>query len=279
MKNILFSGVFAILAILAIGAGIVHESNGNHDAAVRCYVAAFAAVIIPAVYHYNAKEHRVSGATFAFLNKQFFYDNGQEPYTAAELALLKHIMGPHGKSETQKGLQSGALRLQTYARALRFEIADAATGTIELLNAATAYAEGSIPMEWNLGTLADGTNIAVSHIGLGFVADGTVTTAKAAIALATQPNAWPAALRNGRLRFSQSSAIKAVVDCMYCGPFAASFGRPVEDDGFELNSPIIFEEGKATLFELVSGANAFASPAGGNFLEIKFYGAYVSNRF
>lgn len=278
MKKVSISAIFAILTLMFIAGGIAHEVKGNAEAAQRCYVAAFAAVIVPAVMAIKNVQDMQS-APLAFMNKQFL-NLGDRPFTVAENALWNHIMGSKSaKEQTKKDLESGLLRIQTYTEAFRFEIADAATGTIELLNAATVYVEGAIPADFQGGTLPDGFNIAVSHIGLGFVADAAVTTAKAAIALATQPNAWPAALRNARLRFSQSGAVKANIACLYTGPFAASTGRPVEDDGLELQSPFILEERAGTKIELLAGTNAFASPAGGNFLEVKLYGAYISNRF
>lgn len=273
MKNILFASFFAILSLVSIGAGVVNDSNGQHDAAVRCYVAAFAAVAIPAVA--GAKFQRMQ--ELCFLNKSFFRMN-EDPWTRAEVALMNHLAA-NGKGQTKADAAQGKLKVRTYTRSFIFEIADAFTGSVDLLTANSEFLEGSIPEEWHNGKLPDGFNIAVTHIGIGFVADGVVASPRAAIALATLPNAWPAALRNGRIKFHQGGVVKEQIEPKFCGPQAASFGRAVEDDGLELQAPMILEEAKATRIELVTAAGqAFASPAGGNFLEIKIFGAFTSLR-
>lgn len=273
MKNILFSGLFAILSLVFIAGGIANDSNGNSEAAQRCYVASFASVAIIAIKH--AKFQNMQ--ELCFLNKSFFNKN-DDPWSRAEIALMAHL-AVSGKGETQKNASEGKLKIRTYTRSFIFEIADAFTGTVDLLTANSEFLEGSIPEEWHGGRLPEGFNVAVTHIGIGFVADGVVTTPRAAIALATLPNAFPAALRNGRIRFYQGGVIKQEVEPKFCGPQAASTGRAVEDDGLELQAPMILEETKATRIELVTASGqAFASPLGGNFLEIKVYGAYVSLR-
>lgn len=273
MKNILFSGLFAILSLVAIGAGIANDTQGKHEVAVRCYVAAFAAVAIVAVS--RAKFQRMQ--ELCFLNKSFFSRN-DDPYTRAEIALMQHL-AMNAKGQTQADAAAGKLRMRTYVRSFIFEIADAFTGTVDLFTANSEFLEGAIPEEWHGGRLPEGFNVAISHIGLGFVADGAVATPRAAIALATLPNAWPAALRNGRMRVYQAGVVKLEVEPKFCGPQAASTGRGVEDDGLELQAPVILEEQKATKIELVTAnAQAFASPAGGNFLEVKLYGVAVQHR-
>lgn len=273
MKNILFSGLFAILSLVAIASGIVHDTQGNHDAAVRCYVASFASVAIVAVS--RAKFQRMQ--ELCFLNKSFFGKN-DDPYTRAEIALIQHL-ALNGKGQTQSDAANGKLKMRTYTRSFIFEIADAFTGNLDLFTANSDYLEGSIPEEWHGGRLPEGFNVAITHIGLGFVADGAVASPRAAIALATLPNAWPAALRNGRLRVYQGGGVKLEIEPKFCGPQAASTGRAVEDDGLELQAPVILEEMKATRIELVTASGqAFASPAGGNYLEVKMYGVAVQHR-
>jgi hypothetical protein len=273
MKNILFSGFFALLSVMFIVAGVANASNGNDNAAKRCYVAAFASVAIPAVA--GAKFQRMQ--ELCFVNKSFFQAT-DNPWTRGEIALMQ-FMAQNAKGQTQADAQGGRLKMETYARAFRFEIPDANSGNRELLNAATLYTDGVIPEEWDRGQLPDGWNIAVTHIGLGFVADGTVTAPLNAIALASLPNSWPAVLRNGKLKFSQAGAVKQQIDCLYTGTMAASFGRIGEDDAAELDTPFILEERKATKFELLgAGTAAFASPAGGNFLELRLRGVFVRPR-
>lgn len=273
MKNILFSATFAILSILAIGAGIVADTNGQHDVAVRCYVAAFASVVIPGVA--GAKFQRMQ--ELCFLNKSFFTKDA-DPWTRAEIALLQHL-ALNGKGQTKADAAAGKLKIRTYTRSFIFEVAAAFTGSVDLLTANAEFLEGSIPEEWHGGRLPEGFNIAISHIGLGFVADGTVAAPENAIALATLPNAWPAALRNGRIVFKQAGTVKQEIEPKFCGPQAASTGRGVEDDGLELQSPMILEEVKATVIQLITADGAaFASPAGGNFLELKLFGAYCALR-
>lgn len=273
MKNILFSGLFAILSLVAIGSGIANDMHGNHEVAVRCYVAAFAAVVIPGVA--GAKFQRMQ--ELCFLNKSFFNRN-EDPWTRSEIALLQHLAN-NGKGQTKEDAANGKIKIRTYTRSFIFEITDAFTGTVDLLTANSEFLEGAIPEEWHGGRLPEGYNVAISHVGIGFVADGAVATPRAAIALATLPNAWPAALRNGRIRFYQAGVVKQEIEPKFCGPQAASFGRAVEDDGLELQAPMVLEESKATRIELVTAAGqAFASPAGGNYLEIKLFGAACSLR-
>lgn len=273
MKNILFSGLFAILSLVAIGAGVANDSNGNHDVAVRCYVAAFAAVAIPAVA--GAKFQRMQ--ELCFLNKSFFNRN-EDPWTRSEVALLQHL-AINGKGQTKQDASEGKIKIRTYTRSFIFEIADNFTGSVDLLTANSEFLEGAIPEEWHGGRLPEGFNVAISHIGIGFVADAAVVTPRAAIALATLPNAWVAALRNGRIKFYQAGVVRQEIEPKFCGPQAASFGRAVEDDGLELQAPMILEESKATRIELVTAAGqSFGAPVGGNFLEIKLFGAACSLR-
>lgn len=215
--------------------------------------------------------------SLGFMNKSYFQAQDQ-PFSRAEIALISHLVSK-GKAQSQEDFRNGNLKLETYARAFRFVIPGAFSGRRELLNAASAFIQGAIPEEFNLGQLPDGYNIAVTHVRTGFVADAVVTTGQAAIALASQPNGYPAALRNGQLIFSQAGAIKAFVDVVLTGTMAASFGSIGENDGLELQAPFILEENKATKFELYgSSGQAFASPAGGNILEVILYGAMVRLR-
>jgi hypothetical protein len=269
MKNILISGLLAIMSLVFFAGSIAHNVDGNKEAATRCVVAGFSCAIIATIA--TTKFQR--SQELCFLNKSYF-DKQEDPYTRAELALRQYLLGsPKSKDETKKAIQEGAIKMFPYWAALRFEIADAKSGNFDLLNAATDFSDGVIPEEWKNGRLPDGFNIAISHIGMGFVADGAVTTARDAIALASLPNSWPSVLRNGRLRIHQSNAIKLEVHNLFLGTMAASTGRLGEDDSAELDAPFILEEVKQTRIELLSaGAAAFASPAGGNFLEIRLRG-------
>lgn len=272
-SNILFSALFAILSLVFVAGGIVNDTKGDDQAAQRCYVAAFASVAIVAVS--KAKFQNLQ--ELCFINKSFFGRN-DDPWSRTEIALLQHL-AVNGKGQTKLDAAEGKLKLRTYVRSFIFEITDAFTGTVDLLTANSEFLEGSIPEEWHGGKLPEGYNVAISHVGLGFVADGAVTVPRGAIALATLPNAFPAALRNGRLRFYQAGQVKQEIEPKFCGPQAASFGKAVEDDGLELQAPMILEEVKATRIELVtSQGQAFASPAGGNFLEVKLYGVATSLR-
>lgn len=265
MKKLIVLSLFSILAF-SLSVGIVADANGHKEKAQMCYAVAFTTLAIPAVQTMRF------GLTLGYINKTFFQSNDQ-PYSRAELALMQHL-ARHGKGQTQADAAAGKLKLRSYMRTFRFEIADAFSGNKELLNAATLYVDGVIPEEWNNGKLPAGWNIAISHIGVGFVADGAVTTPVAAIALASVVNSWPAILRNGKLRFSQANNVKEEVDAAFCGTLATSTGKFGEDDALELQAPFILEEEKSTKFELLgAGAQAFASPAGGNFLEIRLFGS------
>ncbi len=269
MKNI-NSILLGLVVLTAFVVACLSVSVGNFEVSSIAFIVVMAAMtFIPS----SGKKHTSLG----FMNKSYF--NAQdEPYSRAEIALVNYLVRS-GKAQSQADFSSGKLKLETYARAFRFVIPNAFSGRRELLNAASVFIQGAIPEEFNLGQLPDGYNIAVTHVRTGFVADAVVTTGQAAIALASQPNGYPAALRNGQLIFSQAGAIKTFVDVVLTGTMAAGFGSIGENDGLELQAPFILEENKATKFELYGSSGlAFASPAGANILEVILYGAMVRLR-
>lgn len=265
--------IFALITLMfsALVAGVVNDHNGHKNEAKICYAIAVAAIVAPALMAPRIAE------SLGFFNKPYLRVE-DDPYTRSELALIQ-FLGTNAKAQSQLDAGSGRTKFETYARAFRFVIPAAFNGRRELLNAASAFIQGAIPEEWNLGQLPLGYNVAVSHIRTGFVADAVVTTGQAGIAYTSQPNTWPSALRNGQLIFSQAGAIKAFVDVVHTGTMAAGFGSIGENDGLELQSPFILEENKATKFELYgSSGQAFASPAGGNLLELIMFGAMARPR-
>ena len=265
--------IFALVALMfsALVAGVVNDHNGNKTEAKICYAIAVASFVAPALMTTPATD------SLGFFNKPYLKVD-DDPYTRSELALVQFLQ-TNAKAQSQLDAGSGRTKIETYARAFRFVVPNGFSGRRELLNAASQFIQGAIPEEWNLGQLPLGYNIAVSHVRTGFVADAVVTTGQGGIAYGSQPNSWPAALRNGQLIFSQAGAIKAFVDVVHTGTMAAGFGSIGENDGLELQSPFILEENKATKFELYGASGqAFASPAGGNLLEVIFMGAMARPR-
>jgi len=253
--------------------GAVAAYNGQDQTAAKCWVVTIVSLAVPSY----ASNVTLQNTSFGFLNKTYFVKT-DDPYTRAELALLNFLID-NGKKQTVEDLMNGDLKLETYERAFRFLVPAAASGRRELLNQGSVYLKGAIPDEWNQGALPDGYNIAVTHVRTGFVADAVVTTPQAGIAYGSQPNAWPAALRNGQLLFSQAGALKSFFDVIGTGTMAAGFGSIGENDGLELQAPFILEENKATKFELYGATGqSFASPAGGNLLELILFGAMVRAR-
>lgn len=268
MKNVK-SILLGLVMLIAFVAGSKAVADENFERSSVCFIVLIAAM--------TAIPSSKSMGALGFMNKSYFQAS-DAPYSRAEVALIAHLI-TKGKAQSQNDFKDGNLKLETYARAFRFVIPNAFSGRRELLNAGSVFIQGAIPEEFNLGQLPDGYNIAVTHIRTGFVADAVVTTGQAAIALACQPNGYPAALRNGQLIFSQAGAIKSFVDVVLTGTMAASFGSVGEDDGLELQAPFILEENKATKFELYGASGqSFASPAGANILEVILYGAMVRLR-
>ncbi|GHM98810.1 hypothetical protein WSM22_03000 [Cytophagales bacterium WSM2-2] len=204
-----------------------------------------------------------------------YFEYGQQPLTRAQLSLMNKL-AQDGKAQTLQDLLDKKLKFETYASTFRFVIPNAQAGKRTLFDVSKSYLEGAIPEEWDRGMLQDGVNISVSHIRTGFVADAVITVAQAGVAYASQPNSWPAALRNGRYMFQQSNGNPNFVQVQNTGTQAASFNPLGVGDAFELEEPIVFVEGKSAKFELwIPDSQAFASPAGANLLEINFYGSWI----
>lgn len=207
----------------------------------------------------------------------FFYGSG-DPLTRAELALTDYIVA-NGKDQTQADAKNGKLKYDSYQASFRFVIPNNQAGKVVLFDQTKNFSEGSIPEEWDKGVLQEGTNIAIDHMSVGFVADAVIAAPQAGVAYATQPNGWPAALRNARFAFIQGNGQPFFVQARVLGSQAASFAPAVEGDGYELQAPIIFREKAVTRIELwIPAGQSFGAPAGANLLELNMTGSWMHPR-
>jgi hypothetical protein len=207
-----------------------------------------------------------------------YFGEGQQPLTRAELALTEDLK-VNGKGQTQADAAAGKLKFESYNSSFRFVIPNNQAGKVVLFDQTKVFTEGAIPEEWDKGVLQPGVNVAVSHIRSGFVADAVNNVGQAGVAYASQPNAWPAALRNGRYVFFQSGANPRYVQPLFTGTMAASYLPIGEGDAYELQLPMIFREQKITRIELwIPAAQQFGAPAGANLLESTLIGSWIYPR-
>lgn len=210
--------------------------------------------------------------------KTYFFLGQGDPLTRAELALTEYLIA-NGKDQTQSDAKNGKLKLDSYQASFRFVIPNAQAGKVVLFDQTKQFTEGAIPEEWDKGQLQEGTNISVDHMNVGFVADASNTTGQSGVAYATQPNGWPAALRNARFAFIQANGQPFFVQARALGTQAASFAPAIEGDGYELQAPVIFREKAVLRIELwIPAGQSFGSPAGANLLELNMTGAWMHPR-
>jgi hypothetical protein len=264
---------FALFTVFLISASLSVKcyADGNEDAAVKYQVVAMASLGAGSL----GIQKQVT--TLGFVSKSYFTDNPMDrPLTRAEKALWDYLSGNDSKKETVRLLQNGELKIETYAESLMFTIPISTGGRRDLLNASSNYFEGRIPQEWHQGSLPVGFNIAVSHVRLGYATDAVATVPEDDVDYVTQPNSWPAALRNSLIIISQNGAVVQQFRSKFAGTQAASTNRSVEGDGLEFQRPFILEEQKGTKIEIYSPQGVtFPSTPAGLFLEIALYGAAV----
>ena len=270
MKKIVVIFLLACFAIGVTGA-IACEIKGNTQEAARFEVVALAALLIPAVH-----SQRLTGS-LGLLSKSYFTDSPQDrPLTRADKELWDYLMSEKAASTTRDLLKQGNLKIETYAESLGFVMPVSSGGRRDLLNATVGYFEGRIPEEWNQGALPKGFNLAISHIGIGYATDATVTQPEQDVDFVTQPNSWPSALRNSRIIISQNGAIVQQFRSKFAGSMAASTNNTVEGDGIEFQKPFILEENKATRIEIFCPQNVtFPATPAGLFIEMKLFGSVV----
>lgn len=208
--------------------------------------------------------------------KAYFTDSPMDrPLTRAEKAVWDYLQSK-ARQSTIDLLVKGDLKIETYAESLLFTLPISQGGRRQLLDGSTSYFEGRIPQHFDRGALPEGMIIAVSHIGLGYATDAAIVVPEGDVDYVTQPNSWPAALRNAKMMFSQNGALVQEFRTKFTGTQAASTEPAVESDGIEFQRPFILEDVKATMLELYhpAGQTMPATPAN-LFLEVKLFGAVV----
>src|SRR5690242_9119537 len=109
----------------------------------------------------------------------FFYGQG-DPLTRAELALTDYIV-ENGKDQTKQDAKNGKLKYDSYQACFRFVVPNNQAGKVVLFDQTKQFTEGAIPEEWDKGQLQEGTNIAVDHMSVGFVADAVNNVGQAGV--------------------------------------------------------------------------------------------------
>lgn len=263
----------ALFAVFAITASLSFKAyaDGNDEAGIKYQVVALASMGAGSL----GINKQVT--TLGFVSKSYFTDSPMDrPLTRAEKALWDYLSGNDSKKETVRLLQKQELKIETYAESLLFTIPISTSGRRDLLNSASQYFEGRIPQEWHQAALPVGFNIAVSHIRLGYATDASVTVPEGDVDYVTQPNSWPAALRNSLIIISQNGAVVQQFRSKFAGTQAASTNRSVEGDGIEFQRPFILEEQKGTKIEIYCPQGvAFPATPAGLFLELAVFGAAV----
>jgi len=210
------------------------------------------------------------------LERTSYFDKTSDPYTRAELELVKFLQ--KAKPSTMQDLAAGNLILDSYSSSIMARIPISTVGTIELLNAASVFAEGRIPEEFNQGILPQGFNISVSHVLVGYATDAAVVVAEGDVDYTNLSDSWPAALRNGSLRFFQSGALVKRFQGKLAGTKAAGVAGNGKL-GLEFQCPFILEEIKQNRIDLITpAAVAFPATPAGLFIELILVGACTRQR-
>lgn len=208
--------------------------------------------------------------------KKVYFNENDQPMTRAELSTYEYLQR-EGKVQTISDLKMGKLRIAPFASALRFVVPNG-TGRMALLTPSSVAVKGAIPEEFNRSQLPDGTVIAIEKILIGFVAHETGgKKAQELVTYGNNPNSWPAALRNGEMIWSQNNDVKLSICLAACGA-KVSYGN-VEEDSFELQSPLVIGEGKQTKIELETADGQSFTGEGTNALEIQLFGSILKQRF
>jgi len=201
----------------------------------------------------------ISQSRFMRFGFNAYFDPLQEtPFTIAQKAVWDYLM-QEGDVNTINALKKKELLIVGYAESLKFQVPISSANRLELLNATAVYRQGRLPQEFNQGFLPKGFNIAVSKIRAAFGSDAALLP-EAIVNYTTIAAGWPAALQHGQFIISQNGAVKEQFSGRMAGSAAASFGAAVDSDGYELQSPMILEEGKPIKIELYC-PQAVAFPA------------------
>lgn len=278
---ILLAGFAIAFAGTAVETYRAHTSTGieqayHEDIAGRLTVIGLLCMMAPATVFGKA-------STVLGFRKSYFSDNPNDrPLSRSDKALWDYLVStdPSGLSKSRQNtrdlLLKGDLKIETYAESLLFTLPISQGGRRTLLDASTSYFEGRIPQEWDRGALPEGFLLSISHIGLGYATDAAITVPEGDVDYVTQPNSWPAALRNAKVMFSQNGNLVQQFRAKFAGTQAASTEPAVEGDGLEFQKPFILEDVKSNLIELYhpSAVNMPATPAY-LFLEIKLFGSCV----
>lgn len=252
------------------------EQVYHQNLADRFSIIGLVCMVLPATIFYQ------SSSVLGF-RKAYFSDNPSDrPLSRSDKALWDYLVAtdPKGLSKSRQNtrdlLMKGDLKIETYAESLLFTLPISQGGRRTLLDASTSYFEGRIPQEWDRGALPEGFLLALSHIGIGYATDAAITVPEGDVDFVTQPNSWPAALRNAKVMFSQNGNLVQQFRAKFAGTQAASTEAAVEGDGLEFQKPFILEDVKSNLIELYhpSAVNMPATPAY-LFLEIKMFGSCV----
>jgi hypothetical protein len=255
-----------LFALAAIGMGVLLFATASPEmVAVGCIlsVALFAVVKAPK-------------ATLGF--RGYFNAEGEMPFTSSQKALWDFLTGPDADINTKTALLNRQLSINSYSESLKIQIPISTGSKIELVNATTVYRQGRIPIEFNQGFLPKGFNLAISHVRLAFGSDAALLP-EAIVNYTTVAAGWPAALQHGQLRFLQNGVLKEQFTGRAAGSAAASTESGIERDGFELQTPMILEEGKPVTIELFC-PQAVTFPATPAILSVavELFGAVVRPR-
>jgi hypothetical protein len=252
----------------AVAASVYHEVKGDKNTAAIYEMVVVALMAAPAIA-VNQKS--------SYGYKAYFTDSADDrPLTRSDKELWDYIMSDKARIQTKQLLLDKKLKIETYSEHLMFTIPVSLAGRKQILNAATAYFEGRIPMEFNKGELPEGFLLAISHVRLGWATDATVTVPEGDVDYVTQPNSWPAALRNAKIMISQNSNLIQQFRAEFAGTQAASTQQAVEGDGIEFQKPFILEDSKPTVIEIYPpDAVVFPATPAGLFLDIALFGSCI----
>jgi hypothetical protein len=189
-----------------------------------------------------------SGKKQVFGFNAYFNEADVMPFTVAQKALWDYLM-ESGDVNTINALKKRELAIVSYAESLKFQVPISSGNRVELLNATAVYRQGRIPQEYNQGFLPKGFNIAVNKIRAAYGTDAALLP-EAIVNYTTIAAGWPAALQHGQFIISQNGAVKEQFTGRVAGSAAAAFGSAIDTDGYELQSPMILEEGKPIKIEL-----------------------------
>lgn len=231
-----------------------------------------AAIAIPAIH-----SMRVSNSVLGFQKARVFVPELNYYVSHAGLALWNFLSKSDEVSgDTVDQLRKGNLKIVSFNASLKF-IITSMSGNQEIFTSATQWRQGRIPEIFNNAQLPDGTNLAVSHIGLAYATDATATVPEGDVDYTRVPTAWPAAMANGELVIHQNG-IKERIEAKFAGSQANGTQASVEADGYEFEAPFILQEKKQIKLEFRFAAGQAISGTNNHFLDICMIGAQIKKK-